>query len=341
MIGAVFILGTAAGFQIFMLVSAMIPLLVWSSDKPSYKLAFIAFNIFAYLYFEFWGLPVNTAITFPETYIKGFKAANTLGFFMTAGLGIWIFQQLYQQKESQLLQQTKKLKNNQLHRDRVCSIIAHDLRSPMSSFSALIEIFLSDYDSLTDTDRKKMLRSMYNSTNSLNSLLDNLLDWSKLISGRYKNRITLLTVAPLINDSLNVLENMIQQKRFTIHVDVDKDLEVFADKHVFLTVLRNLLSNAIKFTSKEGSISLKAEREGHSAKFSVSDTGIGMSPMDINNLFNINLNSHKTGTNQEKGSGLGLLVCKELLETLNSQLEIESEPGKGSVFSFTLDTIHP
>ena len=177
---------------------------------------------------------------------------------------------------------------------------------------------------------------MLESSKKGHNLLTNLLAWSKSQSNGIIYNPTLLNLRQIVNENLEFISNYASSKNITISASVSKDITVFADKNMFNTVIRNLLSNAIKFTPDNGRIEISSDLKENEVEILISDTGIGMSPEDIDKLFRIDINPSSIGTAKEKGSGLGLILCKEFIEKNGGSIRVESEVGKGSQFYLRL-----
>lgn len=234
-----------------------------------------------------------------------------------------------------------KLKNEELTslnatKDKFFSIIAHDLKSPFNSiigFSSLLarQVNERDYEGI-----KKYASIIQDSSQHAFDLLLNLLEWSRSQTGRMVFTPEDVDVAFLISQSVGVLIGAAQQKQIAVHKQMPANLVVRADNAMVNTILRNLISNAIKFTNPGGSIVISAERKAEELLISVADNGVGINQVSINKLFRIEEAYSTLGTQKEKGSGLGLLLCKEFVEKHGGRIWVESEVGKGSTFRFTI-----
>jgi PAS domain S-box-containing protein len=235
-----------------------------------------------------------------------------------------------------------KLKNEQLtkafaEKDRIFSIIAHDLRGPFSAFLGLTEVMSEDLPSFTMTEIQSFAQSMKTSATNVFYLLENLLNWARSQQGLItfnQERINLLRI---LEESTTIIENIAKNKEIKIKPIFPGDLELLADRLAVQTVLRNLVSNAVKFTAKGGEVYVNAKIESDkNVVISVKDNGIGMNPETRENLFRIDIQTNRKGTEGEPSSGLGLLLCKELIEKQGGEIWVESEAGKGSEFFFSI-----
>ena len=234
------------------------------------------------------------------------------------------------------------LKNNELlkinlEKDKFFSIIAHDLRNPLSSFLGLTEIMAEKMSGLTLAEMQNISVKMRNSAANLSRLLENLLEWSRMHQGLIPFRPGIIQLLPLIDDSIEMVMGPAREKGIDITFDIPDNLEVYADTNMLQTIIRNLVSNALKFTPKGGRINLKAKSSDNtSVEISIQDTGIGMSREIVDHLFLFDIQTNRKGIEGEPSTGLGLLLCKEFMEKHGGNIRIESEEGIGSTFYITL-----
>lgn len=234
-------------------------------------------------------------------------------------------------KESEI-----QLKDINATKDKLFSIISHDLRilfGNVIGFSELIVEKEFEYDSAQFEKYAKIINS---SAKNTIILLDNLLNWANTQTGALKFKSEKLDLSEVIFDILGLMNSLTKAKNISLNYSNKNKIEVFADENILKTILRNLISNAIKFTETGGIINVSATADKHLVKISISDDGIGMGKETIDTLFNISTNSTSPGTENEKGSGLGLILCKEFVEKLGGHIWVKSEKGKGSDFIFTL-----
>jgi signal transduction histidine kinase/ligand-binding sensor domain-containing protein len=248
---------------------------------------------------------------------------------------------LERQKLIQL--QAKKLEesNHELSvlnstKDRFFSIIAHDLRNPFHAVTGFSEILLRDYKKLPVEKTERFLSLIYRSSVNGNELLENLLQWSRAQTGRISFEPVQLLLFDVAENVLSLLEIEAQRKSILVTQAIEPGTIVFADENMLQTILRNLISNAIKFTKENGVITISAYENTSMAEISVADTGVGIPPENVKLLFDVGTNISTRGTASESGTGLGLILCKEFVERNGGKISVESEPGKGSRFNFTL-----
>jgi|GEM_PF-822899 len=237
---------------------------------------------------------------------------------------------------NELSEKNQSLTELNFTKDKFLSIIAHDLRNPFVTILGYTDLLKNDKD--TDIEEKNfMIEQVDKSARRAFALLENLLQWGMSQTGSIKMNIEPQSLKFLILEAMSQVKVQADKKEISIEYLDEVNLYVLADQYMILTVLRNLLTNAIKFTGKNGKITIWSEAKKSKIKINISDTGIGLSQNEITNLFMIG--KGKEGTAREKGSGLGLVLCKEFIERNKGNISVESEPGKGSVFSFTLPLV--
>ena len=234
-------------------------------------------------------------------------------------------------------EQNLQLKKINSQKDKFFSIIAHDLRGPISVFLGFTDHMVFHLDTMTLKDIQKIAESMRNSATNLFRMLENLLDWSRVEQGLMPFNPTKVFLLPILNDTLSLARGLANNKGIEFTYKIAEDLEVFADWNMLKTVVRNFLSNAIKFTPKGGDIILYAEISGYKCiNICIKDNGIGMNSNMVDSLFQLDASTGRKGTEGELSTGLGLILCKEFIETHGGRIWVESEVGKGSSFYFTL-----
>ncbi|HCY75648.1 MAG TPA: hypothetical protein DHV28_06975 [Ignavibacteriales bacterium] len=239
--------------------------------------------------------------------------------------------------EEELKKSTQNLIKLNETKDRFISIISHDLRTPFSSILGFADLLAND-DELTEDERKQYIKYIQESSRSMLALVNSLLDWTRLQTGRIKFEPQKIDIAKIVTDSINALSGSAIQKRIEVVSNINHSLFLFVDKSLITQVFNNLISNAIKFTNKEGLISISNEAVTTSrfVKFIVKDSGVGIKADDLSKLFSVDAKFTSEGTAGEKGSGLGLSLVKEIIEKHGGTISVESEYGKGTEFIFTL-----
>ncbi len=221
------------------------------------------------------------------------------------------------------------------NKDRFFSIIAHDLRSPFNTLLGVSEMISGDMDDMSMKEVKEISRVIHSSTQNLFKLIENLLSWSRLQMGAFVVEPIELKICNVVKSVLEILKITAKEKEITI-VNNIANTNVFADEECVKTVLRNLIGNAIKFTKRCGKIELSSKSTDKFVEITISDSGVGMDQSTVQEIFSINKKTSTAGTENESGTGLGLILCKDLIEKNNGKIWAISEFGKGSQFSFTL-----
>jgi ligand-binding sensor domain-containing protein/signal transduction histidine kinase len=238
-----------------------------------------------------------------------------------------------------LAEQKKELNLLNASKDKMFSIIAHDLRGPLGNFRTMADMMLSTRNEFDESEQEEMLRLLSQNAQSTYDLLENLLNWSSTQRGVITYEPRVLSVAPILSDIVSFVNPMAVKKQINVVIQsIDETLQVFADENMLRAILRNLIGNAIKFTREGGEIQVKATRKNKKIEFGIGDNGIGIRPEVKDKLFSQAEHTIQLGTNEEKGSGLGLLLCKEFIEKMDGKIWLESELGQGSTFYFTLNT---
>jgi two-component system, sensor histidine kinase ChiS len=220
-------------------------------------------------------------------------------------------------------------------KDRFFSIISHDLRGPFQAFLGFSEILHNDVDKLNKEDIKSLSGDLHDALKEQFKLLTNLLDWSRLQT----NRMPFNPDCNLLYDEVTSVVNQLKfsaiNKEISINNTVDRHFEVYADKSMLHLVIRNIISNSIKFTHHGGAIFISAEQRDAISEICIADNGVGMAKEKVDNLFKIGHNISTKGTSKEKGTGLGLILCRDIIEKHNGKIRVESELDEGSKFIFT------
>ncbi len=240
---------------------------------------------------------------------------------------------LAEEKVKKTLEELEMVNAN---KDKFFSIISHDLKSPFNGLLGISEMLESDFDELSKDEVKEMVSVMKNLSFSVYALLESLLQWAQTQTGKMEYEFEKLDMFEMGNSIIELLAVNATNKNILLKNNIAENTFVFADNNAISTVVRNLVSNAIKFTKPDGVIKIEAETIRDKIVISVSDTGIGMSKENMNKLFKIEFNHTTVGTNDETGSGIGLILCKELVKKHNGKIWLESVLGVGSKFSFSL-----
>ena len=230
----------------------------------------------------------------------------------------------------EILESEKTLRNLNATKDKLLSILSHDLKSPFNSLLGLSEILYEEIDEMPKVRIKELVNSIKDTTNETFNLLTNLLNWALSQQGRITVKPQKLEVEPLVAKCLQQYEGLAKEKLITIFKNFAVELHTKADSDTIELILRNLISNAIKFTPKGGTIHVSTSMTDKYAIIKIKDEGVGIAPDILQDIFTLNLTESKRGTENEKGTGLGLLLCKEFADLNDASIEIQSEVGIGT-----------
>ncbi|MBE9467362.1 MAG: HAMP domain-containing protein [Bacteroidetes bacterium] len=288
----------------------------------------------------------------PQYFEIQYTDSNVLFYFnvsvfttQTNAIAVEFFDISDRKKAEQTLKENElKLHELNATKDKFFSIIAHDLRGPLSSILRLSEILNKDFEKHETEEQKEFSGVIHKGIKNTYKLLENLLLWSRSQQGRISFNPEKTNLYLLANETIELLNQSTTEKAIKISNKIQKDIYVNVDKYMSLTIFRNLVSNAIKFTSKGGNITLQSHMPSNKSnqkflEISIEDNGVGISKEIQSKLFNINENSSTPGTENEKGTGLGLILCKEFVEKQGGKIRVESEVNKGSKFIFNLPLV--
>jgi signal transduction histidine kinase len=243
---------------------------------------------------------------------------------------------LRKKTEENLVRLNNDLKELNATKDKIFTIIAHDLRSPFTSILGFSELLIENIRTYGPDNSEEFITHINTTAEHTLTLLENLLSWAKTQTGQIEFKPENLLLGPIIQEICEILNSTATIKKITLRNSVSDDIFAYADRNMIKTVLRNLLQNAIKFTYLDGKVDILAVSHQNQIVVSVTDNGVGMSKDIQNKIFRIETNEITTGTANERGSGLGLILCKEFVEKHGGKIWVESEVGKGSDFKFTL-----
>lgn len=234
-------------------------------------------------------------------------------------------------------EQAAHLKEVNRTKDKFFSIIAHDLRNPFQAMIGYSDILYYKIDEEIEKDElKEGIEIIRSSSKTLYDLTENLLNWASLQTGKVKVEPTKFDLQCVVEKNVELYFQALQHKNITLTVKTDDSIKLFADKNMIDTIIRNLLSNAIKFTHQNGHIALETRKKDGFCEIIISDDGIGMSPEIIEGILSLDSKSMRTGTNNETGTGLGLVLCNDMVMMNNGHLKIDSTEGKGTIFTIEL-----
>ena len=234
------------------------------------------------------------------------------------------------QKKEKELQEANKAK------DKFFSIIAHDLKSPFNAILGLSELLVKEYESFDEEEIREFAENIYIASDSAYQLLQNLLQWSRSQNNRIEFHPVRHYLTTIAAEVVKVNQHRAEHKKITLYTEIPEELQVIADRNMLYTILHNLLSNAIKFTPANRSVKITAAQLRDATEIHVIDEGMGISEEHTHSLFNIDNTYRRPGTDHEKSTGLGLILCKEFVDKHNGQIWVDSKLGEGSDFGFTL-----
>jgi signal transduction histidine kinase len=240
-------------------------------------------------------------------------------------------------EESQkFAEEAKELRQLNENKNRLFSIISHDLRAPFTSLLGYTDLIMEDYDEMDKEETLHFVRSINSTAKSMFDLLNNLLEWSRLQMGRVDVRPETIDVGASADRVSKLLAQNAEQKGVEFTQDVQPGVTAWADPRMFETVLRNLLSNALKFTDRGGTVRVFAETTDEDVIVGVEDTGVGVAENDRDSIFRYDPNRKQKGEGADKGAGIGLSLCRSLVDKMRGEIDFVSELGVGSTFTVRL-----
>ncbi|MEN2490292.1 HAMP domain-containing sensor histidine kinase [Flavobacterium sp. B11] len=321
------IIGGVGIFAIYLL-----PTITYFTEKE--KSFFKTFYVMCYMAFEVLiAIRAVHRYLYPQNLIISNDTLDSLYsicLFLLTLIGIVGFLLLVKER------QDNKIKKLLSDKNQFFSIISHDLRGPLGSSVSLSEILLENIDQYSREEIKEISEMLHDSNKNIYKLLENLLEWSRVQTGMITFNPKNILLNALIEENIELSKNVALNKNISILFESDELVETAADQNMISTILRNLLSNAIKFTDKNGEVKVKLLKANQKVEISITDNGIGVPDAIKEKLFKINGKVLQKGTENELGSGLGLLLCKEFVSIHEGTIWVESEMGKGSSFKFTL-----
>lgn len=270
---------------------------------------------------EFWGEIVSTEFNFHEEKYILVRISD-----------------ISERKErlSMLESFTQALRETNEQKDKFISILAHDLRGPFHPLLNSLELLDSEYDSLSEEEKKNFIKNCFETANNQYHLLESILSWSRASQNNFTAKSEPLKIHQIVSGTIQQVNSVSDEKGIIIENRCDQNFEVSADKEMIFTVLRNLLTNAIKFSEPGNNVVVSTKSVDGMIITFVADNGLGIRQERLDKMFDIASAKSTPGTRREKGSGLGLLICKELTEKMGGTISIESEQNRGTTVSFTL-----
>lgn len=238
--------------------------------------------------------------------------------------------------QAQRRQKEKALEEANKAKDKFFSIIAHDLKSPFNAILGLSDLLFQEIDNFSEEEIKEYASGINTASESAYQLLQNLLHWSRSQNGRIEFEPAYQDLNKLAGEVINVNKHRAETKQISLEMNIPAELTVFADRNMLYTVLHNLLTNAIKFTPHGKKVVVEAFKVARNTEIHVKDEGMGIPEVYVRKIFNIDNDYRRPGTDNEKGTGLGLVLCKEFVEKHDGKIWVHSKEGSGSDFAFTL-----
>ena len=286
-------------------------------------------------------------------YVSAYGYQNLLGHYLKIGAFFLAYQALFSGKirgrlalideleraKGNLESRERELRNANLSKDKFFSILAHDLRNPIGGLVSISEILSQRFDELEPAKIRDLCRLVHDGATQGAELLECILQWARAQTGRLDVRPTCIHLAELCEGIVDLQRPAAAGKEIRVASSVSAGASAWADENMVATVVRNLVSNAVKFTPRGGEVMLSTKEEGGEQVLCVSDTGIGMGPEELSRLFRIDVHFSCPGTESERGSGMGLILSKELAELNKGRLSVSSVPMRGSTFSLHLPLV--
>lgn len=268
-----------------------------------------------------------------------------LGIFLEQKKLLWAKNEIQESPEIAVPQETQEMKSYKTEaelrmlnatKDKFFSIIAHDLKNPFNSLLGFSDLLKNDYDNFDKEEIKRFIQIMHDSSKTGFDLLENLLQWSRSQTGRIAFIPVEVNIRDIVLGCIDLLETSARKKHINIYHEIPENINVRGDIEMLSAVFRNLISNAIKFTPKHGSIKIKARVTTKFTEIAFIDTGVGIAEEKIQDLFRIDKQVSTFGTENEKGTGLGLILCKEFVDRHKGKIKVNSERKNGSEFKVIL-----
>ncbi|MCF8372789.1 MAG: PAS domain S-box protein [Bacteroidales bacterium] len=238
--------------------------------------------------------------------------------------------------EKILLKSEQNLREANATKDKFFSIIAHDLKNPFNAIMGFAHLLHEEFEEFSDDDKKRFIKNIWEASENTYKLVENLLQWSRAQTGKIPFKPEKIDLSIIANENISVLKPSAESKNIRVFSEVKFNTNVYGDPNMLTTVVRNLLSNAVKFTNPGGRVLISCKIMKDVAEVCIEDNGIGISKENQKKIFQFGEQFKREGTANERGTGLGLILCKEFIDRHQGELRIESKPGKGSKFFFTV-----
>lgn len=296
---------------------------------PALTFSFINLSFLIYYNFSY-----TTIISIAFAYMN----ANVFGIFLSKKIReLKIFQYDKITNEENIKNEYIRLNET---KDKFFSIISHDIKSPLISFYSYSKMLMDEADKLNQDELKSIYQKLNNSSKKMSSLLDNLLNWASIESGKINIKYENCELKKIVDSNFKFFDDIADEKKIILKNSLSNDLIIKTDFEIINVVLRNLISNAIKYSYENEVVEVTSIIESDFIKINVIDNGIGINPTENNNIFNIDKRNSTKGTKGEVGHGLGLIISQELIKLLNGKISFNSTPNNTTVFTITLPIIN-
>lgn len=272
--------------------------------------------------------------------VAGLLAAVVLAVIFLRYVYIRKTNQLNEEKNKKIEKQRQKLNELNTTKDKFFSVLAHDLKNPFQTILGYTELLSTKYEELTEEEKRSSIEQMMIISKSSYHLLENLLSWANTQTGRIEYNPEVLILNKIANEAIEPVMLQAHGKNQQIQINIKTNLLVYTDKNIFSTILRNLVTNAVKFSPINGIIKIDAIEKDNIFIVKVEDNGRGILPSKLKELFKLTANRKSEGTANERGTGLGLVICKEFVEIYKGKIWVESEFERGSKFYFTVPKVN-
>lgn len=242
----------------------------------------------------------------------------------------------FKASEEEVKKKNEELKEANETKDVLFSIISHDLRSPFQGLLGISGYLVDEFDSLDKNEIKELIETLHEALKNQYKFLDDLLNWSRLQSGKLSINKSKFSLYELVEKIKSLFQTNLESKKISLFNNISTDCIINADEDLINLLIRNLISNAIKFTNENGKIEIKSKLANNKIQIEISDNGIGIKSENIDKIFKIDNHFTTRGTNNEKGNGFGLALCKEIVTKHGGEIWLQSEYGKGTKFFFTI-----
>jgi signal transduction histidine kinase len=277
---------------------------------------------------------INTLSIKQHTIIRNIMILGIVIAIVILLIGYWFY--------TQIKHKNREFNDTNATKDKFFAIIAHDLRGPTSALASLLEHLSTSFDDFSIKQLKQMLLSLHKSAENVSNLLENLLIWAQSQIAKIEYRPVELKLCEVLQNSLLALTQSAEKKQINIKYEINDEVFVFADPDMVQTIVRNILSNAIKFSKRGGLVTINTElKDKNTATIKISDNGVGIEKSILTKIFELSNTHHTTGTENEKSTGLGLILVKDFVEKNKGIITIDSEKDRGTIVSFTLPTSQP